>query len=165
MKDFFSRLLSSHRFPHTLRNMSSLDLKMVVPTSDIMHKVFKILRVFLQPNTVVTQQSAANSILDLLPDKAPESTEVWEFGELCIELAEQIPYHHPSQLKLVGLLHYLGMSTKFGSMQTYKVELPRPLRDSGHQGSLIISQEMKSSQFHRYQRLGESLRDALAGKF
>ncbi|KAI9860061.1 MAG: hypothetical protein M1813_006409 [Trichoglossum hirsutum] len=97
-------------------------------------KIFIILRDFLQPDAALSLESTAKSILDLLPEEAPLSTEVWSFGELCFELAEQIPYYHPSQIKFARLLEYLGRSTK------------------GKAGFYI-----------RYQRLGESMRDCLNG--
>lgn len=38
-----------------------------------------------------------------------------------MELTEQIPYYHPSQLKLAQLLHYLSMSPMFmlGTLTKY----------------------------------------------
>jgi len=76
----------------------------------------------------------AKSILDLLPEDDLNSTKIWCFGELCIELAEQIPYHPPSQLKFAALLEHLGKSSKLGKTGT-------------------------SGWYNRYQLLGESLRD------
>ncbi|EFX01112.1 hypothetical protein CMQ_6054 [Grosmannia clavigera kw1407] len=55
------------------------------------------------------------SILELIPTDASEYGEVCGFGQICVELAEQIPYYHPSQLKLVKLLQELGQSSKFKS--------------------------------------------------
>lgn len=78
-------------------------------------KASSILRDYLQPDTALTLDSAVQSSLDILPDKPAHSTDVWVFGEVCIELAEQIPYHHESQLKLAGLLERLGASTKVTS--------------------------------------------------
>lgn len=65
-------------------------------------EVFPILN-FLQPNSEPLLSSAAKSILKLLPD-APDSNEVYEFGNMVIELARQIPYHHPSHVKLARLM-------------------------------------------------------------
>ena len=143
--------------------MSSLDLKMDVPTASFCENLFPILLGCLQPDTAMTLKSTANSILDLLPEKDPNSTDVWSFGELCIELAEQIPYHHSSQLKLAGLLECLGKSTKLGQITTLEVEASRVSRLS----PILIndSQGMNTTLFHRYQRLGESLRDSLMGRF
>lgn len=84
------------------------------------HKVAAILRDFLQPDSKTSLESAAKSLLLLIPTNASEHAEVCSFGEICVELAEQIPYHHPSQLKLVQLLHYLSRSPKF----MYKYERP-----------------------------------------
>lgn len=73
--------------------------------------VFKILNEFLQPNSELSLQSAADSILKLLPE-APHSNEVAEFGRIVIELARQIPYHHPAHVKLAALMEEVTMSTK-----------------------------------------------------
>ena len=143
--------------------MSSLDLKMEVPTDTFCERLFPILRGFLQPDTTTTLELTANSILDLLPENHPHSSDVLSFGELCIELVEQIPYHHPSQLKLAGLVEYLGMSTKLGQIMNLKVEMPLGSQHSGIDQHIDESQGMNTSRFHRYQRLGESLRDSLMG--
>ncbi|KAI9847730.1 MAG: hypothetical protein M1837_001978 [Sclerophora amabilis] len=122
--------------------MASLDLKVEDASGDILtEKTFHLLRGFLQPDTSLTLDSTAQSILDLLSPYAPHSTEVWVFGETCIELAEQIPYYHPSQLKFAELLEYLGQSAVFGQIDT--------------------ATSPNKRKYHRYQRLGESLRDAL----
>lgn len=63
-------------------------------------RVAAILRDFLQPDTKLSLQEAAKAILVLIPANASGYAEVCSFGEICVELAEQIPYHHPSQLKL-----------------------------------------------------------------
>lgn len=78
------------------------------------HKLCAILLGYFDPKNPTSLHSTAVSILGVLPKNKPESTEVWMFGELCIELAEQIPYHHPFQLKLVGLLEYLQLSPHLG---------------------------------------------------
>lgn len=118
--------------------MSSLKFELEDPTGEVIPtKTFNLLREYLQPNSTPTKVSTAQSILDLLPQSAPLSNEVWLFGETVLELAEQIPYHHPSHLKLVLLLDHLGTSTKLNSAN--------------------------SGQYIRYQRLKESLRDSLTG--
>lgn len=73
--------------------------------------VFKSLNEFLQPNSDVSLETAAESILKLLPE-APYSNEVAEFGRIVIELARQIPYHHPAHVKLAALMEEVTMSTK-----------------------------------------------------
>lgn len=76
-------------------------------------RVAAILRDFLQPDTDLSLQEAAKAILVLIPVNASGYAEVCSFGEICVELAEQIPYHHPSQVKLTQLLHFLSASPKF----------------------------------------------------
>lgn len=110
----------------TAPTMYSLDLKMEDPPGDaIPDQTFALLRDFLQPDSTLTLEFTARSIENLLPGKAPLSTEVWDFGESCIEVAEQIPYHHPSQLKLAELLEYLANSPKLGQAHTSKVSYIR----------------------------------------
>ena len=98
----------SHKLTTLLTNMSSLNLKTEDPDDEICVKTLHILQDFLQPSSRLTVQSAAQSILKLLPGNDPYSIEVMEFGGTCIEVAEQIPYHHPSQIKLADLIEELG---------------------------------------------------------
>jgi hypothetical protein len=83
-------------------------------SKDLDQQAFAILRDFPQPDSRTSLNSASTSILALLPDQDPYGMPVWRLGELCIELAEQIPYSHPSQLKLklVRLLQQIGSSPK-----------------------------------------------------
>lgn len=90
------------------------------PGDPVADKTFAFLRDYLQPDSTLTLEFTARSIEDLLPMKAPLSDEIWYFGELCIEVAEQIPYHHPSQFKLAGLLEYLANSPKLGQVYASK---------------------------------------------
>lgn len=115
---------STAHLPNMFRSpMPPLNLTIEKPTGNIViDKTLDFLRDFLQPTTALSLRSTACSILDVLPDKAPNSTEVWCFGETCIDLAEQIPYNHPSQVKLAALLEYLGKSTKLNT--TYTLEVP-----------------------------------------
>lgn len=95
--------------------MSSLNLKMEGSEgSRVNDETFKILRDYLQPGSSMTMKSAASALLGLLPEDAPFSTDVWVFGEMCLEVAEQIHYSHPSQMKLAALLEYLGRFKQLG---------------------------------------------------
>ncbi|KAL2850447.1 hypothetical protein BJX68DRAFT_266656 [Aspergillus pseudodeflectus] len=49
----------------------------------------------------------------LLPENAPLSNEVWSAGTVIIEIAGQIPYSHPAQLKLATLVEHLSKAEKF----------------------------------------------------
>ena len=96
--------------------MAALDLNLYFEGMIIAEPTFQVLGEFLQPGTTLTEKSAAQKVLAILPDNSPNSDEVWSFGRTCMEVAEQIPYHHQSQLKLVGLLERLGWSTKLGNV-------------------------------------------------
>ncbi|KAK2760866.1 hypothetical protein FQN54_002106 [Arachnomyces sp. PD_36] len=76
------------------------------------YKVFLILKDFLQPDTNLPLHYVVDTIAGLFPRNAALSTEVWSFGVVCLELAQQIPYQHPSQQKLVRLLEHLAKSEK-----------------------------------------------------
>jgi len=104
-----------------LIKMSALYLRIEDPDDPLANKTLRILQGFLQPSSRLTIKDTAQSILALLTKDAPVSTEVWDFGETCIEIAEQIPYHHPSQIKLAALFEELGKSSKFGSPQSSEV--------------------------------------------
>lgn len=74
-------------------------------------KAFTILRNYLQLDTSQSEDQAAQNILVMIPDET-SSGQIWEFGEMCFELAEQIPYNHPAQIRLTRLLERMGTSTK-----------------------------------------------------
>jgi len=101
--------------------MSALSLRIEDPDAPLANKTHRILQNFLQPSSRLTIRDTAQSILALLPKNASGSTEVWNFGEICIEIAEQIPYYHPSQIKLAAVFEGLGKSSKFGSPQSSEV--------------------------------------------
>lgn len=86
--------------------------------------VFIILRDFLQPNTALSLELVVKSLSDLLPDNASESTEVYSFGAVCLDLAQQIPYHHPSHQKMARLLESMGSSTKVNAKSVINVRFP-----------------------------------------
>ncbi|RJE26956.1 hypothetical protein PHISCL_00657 [Aspergillus sclerotialis] len=76
-------------------------------------KVSRILEEILQPNSKRSLEDTVQAILSLVPDNASMSNEVSDVGDVCLELAEQIPYHHPSQIKLARVVEKLARSEKF----------------------------------------------------
>lgn len=77
------------------------------------NKFFFILNDFLQPETTKSLNETVQSLLALLPENAPGSGEIYSAGEIIIEIAEQIPYSHPSQWKLVSLIEQFSIADKF----------------------------------------------------
>ena len=67
-------------------------------------RMFEILRDFLQPDSALSTRETALDLLALIPDGNNYSDEACMFADTCLELAQQIPYHHPSQFKLADLL-------------------------------------------------------------
>lgn len=120
--------------------MYSLDLKTEDSGWPIPDKIFSLLRDYLQPDSTMTLEFTARSLEDLIPVNSPLSTEVLDFGDSCIEVAEQIPYHHPSHLKLAGLLEYLANSPKLGQAYPSKVSLHSQIPKSLVDDSLISTQ-------------------------
>ena len=149
--------------------MSSLDLRLEDSENYPIQakRLFSILYEYLQLKTTktTTLQSTAASILTILPKKDPDSTEVWFFGELCIELAEQIPYYHPLQLKLIELLEYLKLSPQLCRIfEDGDLTVGKPIQALGDRTELtILLQHNPTSHFVRYSRLGGSIRDNLNG--
>lgn len=73
------------------------------------YMIFLVLCDFLQPESSLSTIDAVNCILEAFPDREVE------YGAIiivCLELAAQIPYHHPSQHKLARLLWSMGRSTE-----------------------------------------------------
>lgn len=81
-------------------------------SKDLDQQAFPILRDFLQPDSEQSLNPTSISILTLLADEDPNGKPMLFLGELFIELAEQIPYSHPSQLKLARLLQQMSLSDK-----------------------------------------------------
>lgn len=122
--------------------MSALSLRIEGPDDPLAYQTLHILQDFLQPSSRLTIKDTAHSILALLPKNAPYSTEIWSFGETCIEIAEQIPYDHPSQLKLAALFEELGKSSKFGGLTKPEV-FPSRL----HSQNSALTRQPLGSQF------------------
>lgn len=85
-------------------------------------KFANLLRDYVQPGDKRSVEDIANEILAILPANGQHSTEMSAFAQLCVEIAVQIPYHHPSQMKLAYLLQYLARSPKFVSKSTLPVQ-------------------------------------------
>ncbi|KAJ5176593.1 uncharacterized protein N7482_002470 [Penicillium canariense] len=76
-------------------------------------KVFGVLRDFLEPKSPLPLDLAVESLLKLLPTDAPDSEEIWRFGEDCFELAEMSSFKTSSHSRLAQLLEALGLSSHF----------------------------------------------------
>ena len=97
--------------------MSSLKLTVAELSEDseqqaVDQRAFLVLRDYLQPDSEAALSAASASILNMLPEEDPKELSILSLSELCIELAEQIPYSHPSQMKLVRLLQQVAQSPK-----------------------------------------------------
>ncbi|KAL4916035.1 hypothetical protein BDW62DRAFT_203040 [Aspergillus aurantiobrunneus] len=64
-------------------------------------------------STTESLHETVQSILALVPENAPGSTEVWSAGTVFIEVAGQIAFSRPSQLKLATLIEELSKADKF----------------------------------------------------
>ncbi|OAA56361.1 hypothetical protein SPI_07972 [Niveomyces insectorum RCEF 264] len=110
-KEKADRRASWKRLPWTKGNQLDKPLPRNLPKGGTGYtdaKVAAILRDFLQPDTKLSEKVVAESILALIPTNAVENREVSRFSSICVELAEQIPYDHPSQFKLAQLLRRLA---------------------------------------------------------
>lgn len=83
-----------------------LDLQLEEPgDGPLSDHVFDIIRNTLQPDSVLPPETAVQEIGALLPEGKPYSSEVGTFLETCYEVADQIPYSHPSNTKLITLVY------------------------------------------------------------
>lgn len=69
------------------------------------YKLFLVICDFLQPDSIISPIDAAERAIGVFPYKYPD---LRQLISVCFAIAEQIPYHHPSHLKLVGLLWLEG---------------------------------------------------------
>ena len=101
--------------------MSKLNLTLEdYPTGNLVEdKTFEMLRDFLQPSSAESMELMAHKVLAFIP--ARKSAEMQEFCSTSMMLAEQIPYNHASQLKLIDLFEHIGQSTKFIEISKSKV--------------------------------------------
>lgn len=76
--------------------------KGILPTD---YKTFLILQDFLQPTSTTTLLEAIDRLIAVSP-----GGDMQFINSVCLELAEQIPYSHPSQAKLARLLWGVGRS-------------------------------------------------------
>jgi hypothetical protein len=82
-----------------------MEFELEEPGDDgIADKVFEILRNVLQPDTDLSLNDAAQRIAESLPEGGSYSTEVGSFLWTYYELAQRIPYNHPSMIKLIALI-------------------------------------------------------------
>jgi len=83
-----------------------MDLRLEEPGDDpLSDQIFDILRDTLQPDSKLPLETAEQRIGALLPEGEPYTREVGTFLETCYEVADQIPYSHPSMTKLTTLLY------------------------------------------------------------
>ncbi|KZF26977.1 hypothetical protein L228DRAFT_265324 [Xylona heveae TC161] len=103
--------------------MSSLNLRLdddgLCDEGDFSYrKAFNILRKYLEPDSEVSIDKTAIQITDMLPSSGGKEYGKGDssFAYLVIEIAEQIPYHHLSQVKLVWLVQRLVLSAKLNAI-------------------------------------------------
>lgn len=69
--------------------------------NSIVYSIFLVLRDFLQPDSTISSVDAAERVINVFPYKYAD---LRQLISVYFEIAEQIPYHHPSHLKLVTLM-------------------------------------------------------------
>ncbi|EAL91609.1 hypothetical protein KXW98_007937 [Aspergillus fumigatus] len=94
--------------------MASLSLEYRAEHSSPELHVFNILNDYLQPSSTTPPSEAAQSIHALTPKAASTQEDssdlegfLWSTWGSIIKVAKQIPYNHPSQDRLVDLIHAL----------------------------------------------------------
>ncbi|CAJ2504816.1 Uu.00g122100.m01.CDS01 [Anthostomella pinea] len=84
------------------------------PAAFSLRKVYEVIDSYLQPSSSSSVIDAAQSVAKLLPEPpVPEESEpLSDLWILCLEITFQIPYNHPSQIKLARLVVCLTESAK-----------------------------------------------------
>ncbi|KFY13588.1 hypothetical protein V492_03150 [Pseudogymnoascus sp. VKM F-4246] len=117
------------------------------------YKVFIVLKEFLQPNSEILLQEAAGRIIGIFPVGHLGMTAL---NTVCLECAEQIPYAHPSQLKLVRLLWIIGRKGKRVVNNGRNESIPSLWQIH----ALTKPQKIPEALHSFYQQLGEDIKDA-----
>ncbi|KAI1351385.1 hypothetical protein F5Y01DRAFT_325360 [Xylaria sp. FL0043] len=82
------------------------------------HNIDLILRSVLKPTDGTPLRTAASTIINALREDQGDPYSLVQncedLGNLCLELAEEIPYNHPSHAKLARLLEYIESASGFG---------------------------------------------------
>ncbi|GAQ09484.1 hypothetical protein ALT_6805 [Aspergillus lentulus] len=94
--------------------MASLSLESRAQPDSPEHRIFNILNDYLQPSSTTPPREAAQAIHALTPKtgSTPEENSeledfLWYTWGTIIKVAKQIPHNHPSQDRLVDLIHAL----------------------------------------------------------
>lgn len=106
-----SRLVSKIKPQSTFSTVPTLE-NISVPKGHLPEQwgVFQILEDFLQPGSASSLQEAANHAIEIFVRAGWDYANMRALNVVCTELAEQIPYNHPSQLKLARFLWVVGRS-------------------------------------------------------
>lgn len=73
------------------------------------YSVFIVVEKFLQPHSNISIEEAADSVIEIFPAGHSDLTPI---NSVCLDLAEQIPYTHPSLVKLSRLLWMVGRNKR-----------------------------------------------------
>jgi hypothetical protein len=86
-------------------------------------KAFGILTRYLEPGSDLSDEQAAELLYDILPsaDNEKLSSQPDMLGCVLLDVAKQIPYHHPSQIRLLNLFKHLGKTDKMTFHATHSV--------------------------------------------
>nr|POF02279.1 hypothetical protein CFP56_65544 [Quercus suber] len=102
------------RSHHICFHMASFNLRLEQPGDDeLADQMFPLIRNALQATTGETLESAGQKLANLLPEGDPDTAEAHGFCDLCIVVAEQIPYNHPKLADVVTLVRIVLDSPRF----------------------------------------------------
>ncbi|KAL4802439.1 hypothetical protein BDV18DRAFT_146740 [Aspergillus unguis] len=75
---------------------------------------FQVFKLYLEDNNKLSTQEAFETLYQMMPDEYFEaSAEEDDLSCVIVQVARQVPYWHPSQAKLIGLVQLLGTADKF----------------------------------------------------
>lgn len=82
------------------------------------NKAIDLLRDYLKSDNPVSLEETSHSILQILPKNSALSTEIFGFGEDCLEVAAMASYRGSAHLRLTKLLETLAESGYFSTLDS-----------------------------------------------
>lgn len=89
-------------------------------------KAFGILTRYLEPGSDLSDEQATELLYEILPspDDKKLSGQPDMLGCVLLDIAKQIPYHHPSQIRLLNIFKHLGKTDRMTLRHTNSVISP-----------------------------------------
>lgn len=85
---------------------------------------FRVLKRYLEPDGDLSMKQATKLLHEMLPSKEKKRGNIGQpdlFSIVFLDVAAQIPYHHPAQVRFVRLIKYLSASDRVNALASTEV--------------------------------------------